>query len=106
MNEALLIAKENHKIARAQVKRDIALALINNPVIEILVLYVAVETLQKRKILPDAAGNVAEGAGLVAIGLQQIAPMMPYIMAGGKNVTSAAGDIAGKMALSNVAGLL
>lgn len=50
--------------AETALRRDI-IELITNPVISIIIGYVAIEGLQRAQIIPEMAGNVAE-AGIIS----------------------------------------
>ena len=75
----------------------VLLALIDNPVVEIVAAYIIIEYLQKKGYIPNVAGNIAEAGVLAAVGLQQLAPLAPAIAAGGQalsGVIKAAGGVA------------
>lgn len=73
---------------------DLAKEAMSNPVVEIILAYLVIEAAQRRGLLPDVAGNVAEGGVLTAVAWQQIAPSVPYLVQGGtellKSLASAA----------------
>lgn len=87
---AISVARINARAARERQQLEILRELLRNPVIEILVLYIAIEALQKQGIIGSFAGTVAEGAGLGAIGLQQIAPLMPSMAEKGQMLEAVA----------------
>lgn len=93
-SEALILAREQKKIAQANAYKEIALALIKNPVAEILVGYIAIEYLQSKKIIPSMAGNFAESGILTSVYAQQMAPLMPYIAQAGGDILGALGKLA------------
>lgn len=84
------------KLARIQSDKELILALLRNPVVELLAGITAITYLNKGSQswfesvsgIDLAAGS--EYAGLITIiGLQQIAPLMPAIAAGGADLKTA-----------------
>ena len=79
---------EAEKVARINATRDITLAMLKNPVIEILGAYIILESLQRMNFIKDNAwGNIEQGAAMTAITgvvtVQQIAPALPSILTAG-----------------------
>ena len=86
------------KLARIQSDKELILALLRNPVVELLsgialISYINKGTTDKSWLETITGINLAAGgeyAGLIAvIGLQQIAPLMPAIAAGGADLKTA-----------------
>lgn len=108
------------KIAKLQAKtakENRVMELLRNPVVEIILAYLIIETLQKIPIgevdktvrvfgfpirsttekqflISDKAGTVAEGAILAAVALQQLAPLYPYAAQNASQVVSTVGELA------------
>jgi len=74
------IAREARKIQQLQSEKEIILALLKNPVFEIVAGYVLIETLQKAELMPSLAGTIAEGGILTAVAFQQLAPILPDLL--------------------------
>jgi hypothetical protein len=87
---------ESVKLAKVKAQSDLIKDLIKNPVLELLAGIIAISYLNKGSQswfesttgIDLAAGG--EYAGLVTIiGLQQLAPLIPSIVAGGSDITKA-----------------
>jgi len=78
-SDALRIAKINLKIERTRANNEMLKTMMSNPVVELIGAYVLVESLQKAAVIPDKAGTACEIAIVAAVGMQQLAPLAPYI---------------------------
>jgi len=91
------------RVAEIKAQADNLRELLHNPVIEIIAAYVIIEMLQRypsnRPIMPSTAGTIAEGGCLAAVGMQQLAPLAPYIAQGTESLAKA---IPGLLALGGM----
>jgi len=97
-------------LAKLQVQRDLLLAVLSNPVIELVGAFVLIESLQRfpseRPIIGNVQGNLLEGAigGIIAV--QQLAPSLPYIVQASEGMTKGIGSLAPALgALAMIPGL-
>lgn len=104
MNDAIKLKKIEHRTAVAVARAEVVKELIRNPVVELVAAYVIIEYLQKEKIIPDMAGNVVEAAVVAAVGLQQLAPLAPYIAQSTEGLFKMVGSL-GQAGLSTATGL-
>lgn len=104
MNEQVKLAKIQASAARRVAEYQLVSELIRNPIVEVVALYAAVEYLQKKGVIPNTAGTVAEGVGDIAIIYQQLAPSIPMIAQSAgtliESVGGALGGIAGKLPIA------
>jgi hypothetical protein len=82
-NQSIAELKLQLKIVRVQRDREVLLMIIKNPVVEIVAGYLAIETLQKARIIPGVAGSLAEGGILGAVLCQQLGPVLPQLVSAG-----------------------
>lgn len=84
VTEQLRIARQQRKIAQVQADRDIIMAIIKNPAIEIVGSFVLLEVLQRNHVIGGMGTDFEEAACMtavsLAVGLQQIAPLLPDII--------------------------
>jgi hypothetical protein len=118
-SEAVQIAK----IQASMRTQEHLMSLLKNPVLEIFLAYLLIETAQKvpigsttqdtvidlpflppikigsksvpQYLISDKAGTVAEGAILVAVALQQLAPLAPYYTQNLQSLMGGISDMAG-----------
>lgn len=89
------LTKEEVKLLKRAINVDLFRDMTRNPVVQVLTLYVITEGLQKLDLLGDVAGNVVEGAGLTAIGLNQLSHMSGLAQAVGVATGALAGGAYG-----------
>lgn len=95
-SEALKIEREKRKAIDAAERWLLIRELMRNPLVELILLYVIIETLQTipspfsketgAPIIPSKAGTAAEAAGIAAIWAQQLAPLMPSLTEGAAKI--------------------
>lgn len=93
ISDSVKIAKINARAARDIKAMELLKVMATNPIVELVSLYLIVETLQRyprnEPILGTISGLALEVAGTTAVGLQQIAPLMPAIAQGGSDIVKA-----------------
>jgi hypothetical protein len=86
------------RLAEIKSNADTFRELLRNPVVEIIAAYVIIELLQRypanKPIMGSVAGTIAEGGCLAAVGLQQLAPLAPYIAQSTEGVMGMLGKVA------------
>lgn len=99
MNDSLRIAKINARAMREKAELELMREIVKNPVIELIGAFVIVETLQRypasRPIIGNWQGNILEGSIGGIIGIQQLAPSLPYLAQATGDIMGAIGKIAG-----------
>ena len=91
MNEALKIAREEKKVAQIRATKEILIAILSNPAVEIVGAYAAVEYLQQRYKFGSITGTAAEATVGAAVVAQMLAPYAPSIIqAGAEGIKSIA----------------
>jgi hypothetical protein len=71
---------------------------LSNPVTELILLFVITEYLQnKTKLLGWGAATSLETAGTLAVGLQQLAPLAPYLAQAGTTAGGMIKDMTGSL---------
>lgn len=86
MHEAVKLERERRKTLLSTGMIDLAKTLVSNPAFEIIATFVIIEQLQKTGHMPQLAGTIAEGGVLTAVGMQQLAPLAPYIAQGAQGL--------------------
>lgn len=98
MNDAVKVARINADRDKALAAIGLVKGLLTNPVIELVGAVVLVETLQRypkdRPIIGNIQGNLIEGGIGAIIGLQQLAPLMPYVSSSISDITKLAAPLA------------
>jgi len=94
ISDAVRIEREKRKTAQIVADRQLAIEIIKNPVVEILAAYISIEWLQRHGQMPALAGTIAEAGVLTAVGMQQIAPLAPYIAQGAQGLAGSIKAIA------------
>lgn len=100
-SDAVRLARIEKSRAIDEARLRLAGDLLKNPVIELIGAFVLVEALQRfpqdRPIIGNLQGNLLEAALSGIIGIQQLAPSLPYIADAGSKVLESTGNIIGKL---------
>lgn len=90
--------RANRDIKRSEANRDIILALVKNPVVDLIAGFVVVEALQRfpsdHPIIGNLQGDLIEAALAGIVSIQALAPSIPYIAQGTSDLLGAVGKVA------------